>query len=175
MKRREFIAGLGSAAAWPLAARAQQPVVGYVAAGGGNRDARLLEAFRRGLNELGYSDPNDVLIEQRVGRGQIEQLPAFVADLVKQRVSIIAALSSAAAHAAKAATSEIPIIFLVGTDPVKTGLVASYNRPGRNMTGIMFFTSDLEAKRIGLLHEMVPHIERIAVLLDPPMRPLHSN
>jgi putative tryptophan/tyrosine transport system substrate-binding protein len=142
-------------------------VVGYLAVGAGGRESGILDAFRRGLSETGNIDGKDVLIEQRVGDGKTDQLPAFAADLVNHRVTAIAALGLAAAHAAKAATTDIPIIFLVGADPVKAGFVTSFNRPDGNATGIMFFTSELEAKRLGLLHEIAPNAKKIAVLANP--------
>ena len=169
--RRELIAALGSAAAWPLAARGQQPampVVGLVGGGGGDISTRYVTAFRKGLNETGTIEGQNATVEYHWLEGQYERLPSLVADLVRRRLAVIATPgSNPAALAAKAATTTIPIVFGVGEDPVKLGLVASLARPGGNATGINIFNVEIATKRLGLLHELMPKSVRIAVLVNP--------
>ena len=170
MNRREFISFLGgTAVAWPLAAGAQEPampVIGFLHSG--SADPKRHAAFQRGLHELGYVERQNLGIEYRWAEGQYERLPALAAELVRLRVAVLVAAGAVhTALAAKAATSTIPIAFANGSDPVKFGLVASLNRPGGNVTGLSFFTSQLEAKRLGLLHELVPGAATIAALVNP--------
>jgi putative ABC transport system substrate-binding protein len=176
IKRREFITGLAGAAAWPLVARAQQPatpVIGLVDAGSAETSAGYVAAFRKGLDETGYVDGQNVTVEYHYLEGQVDRLPALMADLVRRRVAVIATpRDQSVSIEAKTATATIPIVFGVAEDPVKLGLVASLARPGGNATGVNFFNLEVVAKRLGLLHELVPEAVRVAVLLNPANAPV---
>jgi putative tryptophan/tyrosine transport system substrate-binding protein len=176
MKRRSFITLLGGAAvAWPLTVRAQQPtpIVGLINSRSAQDAVRNVAAFRKGLDETGYVEGQNVMVEYHWLEGQFDRLPAIMADLVRRRVDVIATPAfRAGAQAAKAATSTIPIVFGVGDDPVKLGLVASLARPGGNATGVNNFATEVVAKRLGLLHDLLPKAVRIAVLVNPANAPV---
>jgi putative tryptophan/tyrosine transport system substrate-binding protein len=173
MRRREFIAACGAAVSsllHPLAARAQQamtPVVGFIREGSADTNARFVTAFRKGLSEAGYVEGQNVTVEYHWLEGQYDHLSAVIADLVRRQVAVIAPSGNNIALAAKTATATIPIVFSVGEDPVKLGLIASLARPGGNATGVNFFNNEVVAKRLRLLHDLVPKAARIAVLLNP--------
>jgi putative tryptophan/tyrosine transport system substrate-binding protein len=169
MKRRDFIAGLAGGAAWPLAARAQQiamPVVGFLRTTPSAPFAHLVTAFRRGLSDIGFVGGQNVVVEQRWTEGEDSQLPSLVTDLVRRKATVIVT-NQPGALAAKAVGTTIPIVFASGTDPVSDGLVASLNRPGGNLTGVVFITSALGAKRLEILRQLVPNATMIAMLANP--------
>jgi ABC-type uncharacterized transport system substrate-binding protein len=170
MRRREFITLVGSAAVWPLAARAQQPampVIGLVRDGSAEGNARFVAGFRKGLNETGYVEGQNVTVEYHWLDGKYDRLPALMADLVRRQVAVIATPGTLPTRAAKAATSTIPFVFGVAENPVELGLVSSFARPGGNATGINFLATEMVAKRLRLLHDSLPTAVRIAVLVNP--------
>jgi putative tryptophan/tyrosine transport system substrate-binding protein len=169
-RRREFIALLGGATAWPLAARAQHaptPVIGYFSDRSSDSEAQIKAAFRQGLEETGYVEGRNVRIEYRFSDGQDDRLPAIAADLVRQPVDVLVATTGPSALAAKEATKTIPIVFSAGGDPVKLGLVERLNRPGGNRTGVFVFVAELGPKRLQLIREVVPRAKTIAYIVNP--------
>ncbi len=175
MRRREFIGLVGGAAAWPLVGRAQQatpPVIGWMSARSPEDSAHLLAAFREGLGTIGFIEGQNVLFEFRWARGQYDQLPALASDLVSRGVAVICALGGdVSGLAAQKATATIPIVFGMGGDPIELGLVKSFNRPGGNLTGFTLLTAEMEPKRLGILHELVPRASLIGAFVNPNFPP----
>src|SRR6516165_11110114 len=169
MRRRDFIKVIaGSAVAWPLAARAQGlvPIVG-VAASGSRANQSPIAGFEAGLKEMGFVQGQNLALEYRFAEGKFDRFPALISDLVQRKIAVLVVSSPQGVLAAKRATTEIPIVFSIGSDPVEVGLVPSLNKPGGNLTGVYQFTAGLESKRLGLLHEMVPKVDVIGVLVNP--------
>ena len=178
MRRRDFISLVGGTAAWPLAAYVQQPLplIGFVHVGSAKALGHLVTGFRQGLKETGYIEGQNVAIELRWADGQTSRLPEMVADLFRRHVAVlVTGGGEAPVFAAKAATSTIPIVFSMGNDPVQAGVVASFSRPGGNATGVNLLTAELEAKRLGLLHQMAPKVAIVAHLVDPRYAPTEAN
>jgi putative ABC transport system substrate-binding protein len=178
IRRRQFIVGLGSAAAWPVVARAQQsavPVIGFLSTQSADNDYKNVTVpFLQGLKETGYVDGQNVAVEYRWAENQYDRLPELTADLIRRRVAVIVAVGIDVALAAKAATTTIPIVFSAGGDPVALGLVASLNRPGANVTGTAVLEAELTPKRLQLVHELIPDATRFGVLTDPASRGTQS-
>jgi putative tryptophan/tyrosine transport system substrate-binding protein len=170
MRRRHFFKLIaGSALAWPLTAGAQQqpqPVVGYLGLTSPKGEAEMVRSFRKGLGEAGFEEGRNVTVEFRFAEGDVDRLPALAAELIRRNVSVILTGTTVGAVAAKKTTSTVPVVFVIGADPIKSGLVAQLNRPGANLTGVSFFTNQMESKRLGLLHELVPNVGLIGVLLN---------
>jgi putative ABC transport system substrate-binding protein len=170
MKRREFIAFAGGAAAWPLVARAQQPampVIGFIRDGSAEGNARYVAGFRKGLSETGYVEGQKLTVEYHWLEGKYDRLPQLLADLIRRQVAVIATLGYVPTQAAKAATVTVPIVFDVGEDPVELGLVASLAKPGGNVTGVNLLALEVVAKRLRILHDLLPNAVRVAVLVNP--------
>ncbi len=178
MRRREFIVFVGCAAAWPLAARAEQsamPVIGFLNSASPQPFANYVAGFRAGLKETGYVEGQNVAIEFRWAEGHYDRLPEMAADLVHRKVAVLVSTGGTSSiTAAKAATTTIPIVFTTGSDPVRLGLVTSLSRPGGNITGVNFFVTQMESKRLGLLRALIPGVQLIAVLLNPNI-PVHAR
>jgi len=178
MRRRQFIAGLSSAVAWPVVARAQQralPVIGYLGAQSPDDDYKNVTIpFLQGLKETGYVEGQNVSVEYRYAKNQYDRLPALAADLVRRRVAVIVASGTPATLAAKEATTTIPVVFATGGDPVALGLVASLNRPGANVTGNTTLVAELAPKQLQLLRELIPNAARFGILADPAFQPTQS-
>ena len=176
MRRREFISLIGGASvAWPLAARAQQPVmpvIGYLDTASASTTTQLTAAFRQGLGAAGFEEGRNVAIEYRWPEGDYDKLPSFAADLVRRNVAVIATINTPSILAAKEATQTIPIVFAVGVDPIKFGLVEILNRPGGNLTGLTQLNVEMEAKRVQLLHELAPSATSIGLLLIQAVLPI---
>jgi ABC-type uncharacterized transport system substrate-binding protein len=176
MRRREFIGLLGIALGlWPVRARAQMPIVGFVNSSSAQVQGHAVAAYRRGLEESGFIEGKNVLIESRFADGQYNRLPELLADLIERKVAVIMAGGPPAAIAAKKATSVVPIVFTSGDDPVQTGLVSSINRPGGNVTGVYIFFSDVETKKLGLLRELVPNTALVVALVNPTFPTAHNQ
>jgi putative tryptophan/tyrosine transport system substrate-binding protein len=178
MRRREFIALVGGAAAWPLAARAQQPpmpVIGFLGASSPDTNVDTLRGFHLGLREMGYVDGTNVTILYRWAEGDVDRLRELAADLTRRRVAVLASFGNAPALAIKAVTTTVPSVFAVGEDPVSLGLVASFARPSGNATGVNFLSAELVAKRLELLREVLPKAVKVAVLVDPAVPPTSTT
>jgi putative tryptophan/tyrosine transport system substrate-binding protein len=170
MRRREFITLAGGTAAWPLAARAQQatiPVIGFLSSASPNGTSNFTAAFRAGLTETGYVEGQNVTVEYRWAENHNDELASLVADLVNKRVAVIVASAIRATLAAKSATTQIPIVFATANDPVQFGLVASFNRPGGNLTGVAYLTAELGEKRLAILHDLIPRANVFGVIVNP--------
>jgi putative ABC transport system substrate-binding protein len=169
MRRRDFIAGLGSAAAWPVVARAQQamPVIGYLSFGTPREGAGAVETLRKGLSEMGFVEGRNLAIEFRWAQNDVSRLPELAADLVRRRMAVIATVGGAATFAVKALTNTIPVVFFINGDPVNLSIVANLNRLGANITGITIINTEVEAKRLELLHQLLPRATRFGVLVNP--------
>jgi putative tryptophan/tyrosine transport system substrate-binding protein len=172
MKRREFVIVLSGAVLWPIVARAQQPTIGFLSSRSPDEAKHLLTAFHKGLSEVGFVEGTNIVVEYRWALGEYEKLPALAAELVKRRVAVIAAVGGdVSSRAAVQATSTIPIVFSSGSDPVKAQLVRSLSKPEGNATGFTLLTNDLEPKRLGLLHDLLPKADVVGVLYDPNFTP----
>jgi putative ABC transport system substrate-binding protein len=170
MRRREFIAGLGSAAAWPVVAQGQQPavtVIGHLSIGTPRERADGIEILRKGLSEMGFVESRNLAIEFRWAQNDVSRLPELAADLIRRRVAVIVTVGGAATLTVKALTNTIPVVFFINGDPVKSGIVANLNRPGANITGITSINTEVEPKRLELLHQLLPRAARFGALINP--------